>query len=94
MPEFLLAASAVVLATVALGLVRVLRGPGRADRMMAAQLFGTGGIASLLLLGRATGVPGVADVGLALALLATFASIAFVREGASRAPDAPVEGAE
>ena len=92
MPEFLLAASAVVLAMVALGLVRVLRGPGKPDRMMAAQLFGTGGIASLLLLGRATGVPGVADVAATLALLATFASIAFAREGVSRAPDAPEEG--
>ncbi len=94
MPEFLLAASAVVLATVALGLVRILRGPGNADRMMAAQLFGTGGIASLLLLGHATGVPGVADVALTLALLATFASIAFVREGASPAAEEPEAGGE
>ena len=38
--EFLLAAAGVVLATVALGLVRVLRGPSDADRMMAAQLLG------------------------------------------------------
>ena len=30
---------------VALGLVRILRGPGNADRVMAAQLLGTGGIA-------------------------------------------------
>jgi multicomponent Na+:H+ antiporter subunit F len=89
MPEFLLAASAVVLATVALGLVRILRGPGNADRMMAAQLIGTGGIASLLLLGEATGVTGVADVALTLALLATFVSIAFAREGSPRAEDAP-----
>ena len=91
MPEFLLAAAVVVLLTVALGLARILRGPGRADRMMAAQLLGTGGIASLLLLGRATGVPGVADVALTLALLATFASIAFVKEGGPRVADAPDE---
>jgi len=93
MPEFLLAASAVVLATAAIGLLRLLRGPGSADRMMAAQLVGTGGIASLLLLGEATGVPGVADAALTLALLATFASIAFVREGA-RSADAPREPGE
>ncbi len=34
-------------------LVRVVRGPGYADRMMAAQLLGTGGIAALLLVGAA-----------------------------------------
>ena len=37
------------LAMVALGLVRILRGPDDADRMMAAQLLGSGGIAVLLL---------------------------------------------
>ena len=57
MAEFLLAAAGFVLAMVALGLLRILRGPGDAERMMAAQLLGTGGIASLLLLGAATGVP-------------------------------------
>jgi multicomponent Na+:H+ antiporter subunit F len=79
MAEFLLAASAFVLAMVALGLVRILRGPGDADRMMAAQLLGTGGIAALLLLGAATGATAVIDVALTLALLAAFASIAFVK---------------
>lgn len=87
MPEFLLAASAFVLATVALGLVRILYGPGDADRMMAAQLLGTGGVAALLLLGVATAEAAIADVALTLALLAAFASIAFVRATASDAPD-------
>ena len=88
MDELLLAASALVVAATALGLLRILRGPGSADRMMAAQLVESGGIASLLLLGEATGVPGVADAALTLALLATFASIAFAREaaGSSHAP--------
>ena len=79
MTSFLLAAALFVLAMVALGLVRILRGPGDADRMMAAQLLGTGGIAALLLLGAATGEESVADVSLTLALLAAFASIAFVK---------------
>jgi multicomponent Na+:H+ antiporter subunit F len=83
MTEFLFGAALAVLLTVALGLVRILRGPGDADRMMAAQLLGTGGIAVLLLLGAAMGDPAVADVALTLALLAAFASIAFVR-GAAR----------
>jgi multicomponent Na+:H+ antiporter subunit F len=66
---------------VALGWVRILRGPTRAERVMAAQLFGTGGIAALLLLGAATGIAGVVDVALVLAVLAVFASIAFVKAG-------------
>ena len=79
MTEFLFGASAFVLAMVALGLVRILRGPGDADRMMAAQLLGTGGIAALLLMGVATREAAIADVALTVAVLAAFASIAFVR---------------
>jgi multicomponent Na+:H+ antiporter subunit F len=78
MNDFLLAAAGFILLTVAAGLVRVLSGPGNADRMMAAQLLGTGGITSLLLAAFASGVRGVEDVALGLALLAAFASVAFV----------------
>ncbi|WP_246649021.1 monovalent cation/H+ antiporter complex subunit F [Bradyrhizobium canariense] len=52
--------------------------------MMATQLIGTGGIAALLLLGTVAGSPAAIDVALTLALLATFASIAFVKKGLSR----------
>jgi multicomponent Na+:H+ antiporter subunit F len=83
MPEFLLASSGFVLATVAVGLVRALRGPTSADRMMAAQLLGTGGIAALLLMAAATEAPALVDVALVLALLAAFASIASVIAGSS-----------
>ena len=81
MTEFLTIALGFILTMLALGLVRILRGPGDADRMMAAQLIGTGGIASLLLLGVVTGASAAIDVALTLALLATFASIAFVKKG-------------
>jgi multicomponent Na+:H+ antiporter subunit F len=84
MAEFLLASSGFVLAMVAVGLVRVLRGPASADRMMAAQLLGTGGIATLLLMAAATEAPALVDVALVLALLAAFASVAFIL-GGSRA---------
>ena len=47
--------------------------------MMAAQLLGTGGIAAVLLLGAATGETATVDVALTLALLAAFASFAFVK---------------
>jgi multicomponent Na+:H+ antiporter subunit F len=79
MADFLLAAAALVLAMVALGLARILWGPGDADRIMAVQLLGTGGIAALLLLGEATSVPAAVDVALTLALLAAFISVAFVK---------------
>ena len=78
MIDVLLAAAGLILFLVALGLVRILGGPGNAERMMAAQLLGTGGIAALLLVAAATGVRGVEDVSLGLALLAAFASVAFV----------------
>jgi multicomponent Na+:H+ antiporter subunit F len=80
MADFLLAASAFVLAMVALGLLRILRGPTEADRMMAAQLLGSGGIAALLLAGTAR-MPAVVDVALTLAVLAAFAAVAFVMSG-------------
>lgn len=79
MSDFLIGAAIFVLLMVAAGLLRILRGPGNADRLMAAQLFGTGGIAALLLMGSASGLSGVLDVALTLALLAAFASVAFVK---------------
>lgn len=79
MADFLLCAAVFVLVMVALGLVRILRGPGDADRLMATQLLGTGGIAALLLLGAATDTDAVIDVALTLALLAAFNSFAFIK---------------
>ena len=79
MADFLLAAAAFVLAMVAVGLVRILRGPGDADRIMAAQLLGTGGIAALLLFAEATNAPAAVDLALILGLLAAFISVAFVK---------------
>ena len=85
MAEYLLLAAGFVLATVALGLARTLRGASAADSMMAVQLLGTGGIAALLLLGAATGEAAVVDVALTLALLAAFASFAFVKAASDTA---------
>jgi multicomponent Na+:H+ antiporter subunit F len=89
MADLLLAAAGFVLLMVALGLVRILRGPTVADRIMAAQLLGTGGIATLLLIAAATGMDAAIDVALSLALLAAFASAAF----AYGAPDPDDPGA-
>jgi multicomponent Na+:H+ antiporter subunit F len=91
MTDLLIGVSGVVLLMVAVGLLSVLRGPTRADRMMAAQLFGTGGIAALLLVGTASGVDAVVDVALTLALLAAFASVAFVKSDRPAAGDTASE---
>lgn len=90
MTTFFLAAAGFILAMTALALLRVLRGPGDADRVMVVQLLGTGGIAVLLLQGVATGVAAVVDVALTMALLAAFATVAFV-QSAGAPPDDPAE---
>jgi multicomponent Na+:H+ antiporter subunit F len=84
MNDVLLIAAGIILVTVAAGLVRILYGPREVDRMMAVQLLGTGGIAALLLAASATEVAGVENVALGLALLSSFASVAFVTSSRTR----------
>jgi multicomponent Na+:H+ antiporter subunit F len=91
MNDLLLALAGLILLTVAAGLARLLYGPGDVDKVMAVQLLGTGGIASLLLVASATSVAGVEDVALGLALLAAFASVAFVQSAAASAAESPRE---
>jgi multicomponent Na+:H+ antiporter subunit F len=88
---YFLFASALLL-TVMASLVRCWRGPTRADRMMAAQMAGTGGVGVLLLLAAATG-PAILDVAIVLALLAAFAAIAFVKASTPDGSGDPEEGA-
>jgi multicomponent Na+:H+ antiporter subunit F len=78
MPDIMFGAALFILGTIAVGLVRILYSRQAADCMMAAQLVGTGGVAVLLLLAVATDTPPIVDVALMLALLAAFASAAFV----------------
>lgn len=61
-----------------LGLWRIWIGPSMADRMLAAQLFGTTGTGILLLLAELMQLPALRDVALILALLAVMATVAFV----------------
>ncbi len=84
MSEFLLGAAFFLLITVAGGLVRVVLGPDQADKMMAAQLLSSGGIAILLIVGVGLQLEGAIDVALVVALLAAFAAVAFVK-GTSQA---------
>ncbi len=79
MQTLLIGVSLVVLLSVAGGFLRVVRGPTAADRMSAALLFGTGGVAVLLLLAEGMGAPALKDVALVFVVLATVTSVAFVR---------------
>ena len=67
-----------LLCTLAGALWRVWRGPGQADRMMAAQLVGTGGVGVVMVLAALSDWAAL-DVALVLALLAAFAAVAFVK---------------
>ena len=68
-----------LLLNLAAGMWRVLHGPTAADRMLAAQLFGTTAVAILLLLAQATAKPALYDVALVFALLAAITAVAFVQ---------------
>ncbi len=72
------AVATILLVLLLLGLVRIWRGPAPADRMLASQLFGTTGVALLLVLAESQGQPALRDVALVLALLAVLATVAFV----------------
>lgn len=79
MNEFYMALSLFLLLNIIAGLVRVLRGPTPADRMLSVQLFGTTGVAILLLLSEAAGDPMLSDIALVFAILSMIMSAAFAR---------------
>lgn len=79
MTEVFYGAAGVILINVAISLIRIIKGPTRADRMMGAQLIGTGGVAMLVLLSLVHDQSGVLDVALLLALLAALAAVGFVK---------------
>lgn len=83
--------SFLLLLALMLGVWRVWLGPTLADRMLAAQLFGTTGVAFLLLLAELMALPGLRDVALVLALLAVMASVAFVARAQPPEPADPDE---
>ena len=79
MNEPYLALALFLLLNLGAGMWRVLRGPTAADRMLAAQLFGTTAVAVLLLLAEHSGSAALRDVALVFALLAAVTALAFVR---------------
>ncbi len=68
----------ILLASILAGLVRVLRGRTPAERMIAAQLFGTAAVAILLILSQVMDLPALLDVAMVFALLAAVTLVAFV----------------
>lgn len=78
MHDVLVALALLMLLSLAGGLLRILRGPTPADRMVAAQLFSTAGCALLLTLAQVSGLPSLRDVALVIVLLAAVATVAFV----------------
>jgi len=86
MSTLFLAVALFILANLLLGLVRVIWGPRPADRMLAAQLFGTSAVAILVLLAQALDQPVLRDVALIFAILAAATAVAFVK-GFGRSPE-------
>lgn len=81
MNEFYFVMALALLLMVVAGLVRILRGPTAADRMLAAQLFGTAGVAAVLLLAFANRAPRLLDLALVIAVLAAVVGVAFALRG-------------
>jgi multicomponent Na+:H+ antiporter subunit F len=79
MNGFVLSVALFLLLNIVAGLVRVWRGPTSPDRMLAAQLFGTTGVAILLLLAEGLALPSLRDVAIEAALLASISTVVFVR---------------
>lgn len=88
MPESLTFVALFVLLASAAGLVIVLRSAIAIEKLMAVQLLGTGGAATLLLLGAATAQPALADVALLLVPLSAFSCAAFTLGEGERPADA------
>lgn len=83
-----LALAVFLLLNLLVALIRVARGPTPADRLLAALLFGTTGVAILLLLADAMAQPALVDVALVFALLAAISGAAFTRRAwREEAPD-------
>lgn len=79
MKDLPLLLSAFLLINLLVTLVRTVRGPTSADRLLAALLFATTGVAILLLLAFTPGGEALIDVALIFALLAAITGAAFAQ---------------
>ena len=76
-----ISAAVALLLTIVVGLGHVFRQPGRADSLLAALLFGSTGVALVLVLGKGLGLDRALDIALVFALLAAVLGVAFVLRG-------------
>lgn len=81
MSEALLGIAVLLLLNIGAGLVVVARAARRREAMLAALLFGSTGVAILVVLADALAAPRVLDVALAMALLAAILGVALVVRG-------------
>ncbi len=79
MTILMMASAVFLLANLLAALVRITRGPTAADRLLAALLFGSTGVAVLLLLAHAGGGAALVDIALVFALLAVITGTAFAQ---------------
>ncbi len=84
MNTYLIFVTAMLLLILLVGLVRVMRGPTIADRMLASQLFGTVGVAILMIIAVVQQQAALLNTALVLALLAPLTLITFVALGARK----------
>jgi multicomponent Na+:H+ antiporter subunit F len=82
MNDFLVGVAAFLLLNIFVGVIRLALGPTAADRMLVVQLFGTTGVAILILLSAALSKPALVNVALVFALLAVMTIVAFVKRAA------------
>jgi multicomponent Na+:H+ antiporter subunit F len=78
------AAAFFLLLNIGAGLIRILRGPTAADRLLTIQLFGTTGTTILILLALEARNEAFQDVALVFALLAGVLGVVFTRYGQLR----------
>lgn len=71
----------ILLFSVSVGLILILLGKGRVERLLVLQLLGTSTVAVVLLLAQSLKLPGLRDLALVLGLLACILALAFIRYG-------------
>jgi multicomponent Na+:H+ antiporter subunit F len=79
MQAFYFALAAFIMLNVILGLLRILRGPSRTDRMLASQFMGTASVALFLILAEAFQLPSLRNIALIFVALAALTTAAFVK---------------
>lgn len=81
-----------LLANLCVALIRTIRGPTSADRLLAALLFGTTGVTILLLLADSGAASSLIDVALIFALLAAITGAAFAQRAWRNERKGPEDG--